>query len=120
LSTSEQLEGFLVRDRLEDLVMNSGGWDYLEPSGYWANRMPDGVKVVEKFLDEGNEDYGDSPHMQGHEGTCFVVVEFEGRFFRKTGSTDSYAHRSWDGRLREVKRGQVEVIKYQWVEETAK
>lgn len=102
----------------EDLILSFGSWDdwaeSCQRSG-WHDR----VGVVERFLDEGDETrerYYDSPHEQGHEGTCFIVFEVNGKYYRKTGITDSYANRNWNGKFREVTKGEVIVTKYEWKE----
>jgi hypothetical protein len=115
MSTSD-LESFVLRDKVEDAVIEAGGWENVAEGGYYSPGLPEGMTIIQRDLDEGREDYYDSPHSQGHEGVCFVVIEHEGRFFRKTGTTDSYARRNWGGPLREVKKGEVQVVKYEWVE----
>lgn len=100
------------QNAVEDLLLVDG-WEY------WAHTDMDGkVKVVERELDEGNPDGGwyESNHEQGHEGQIFIVFEVNGKFWRKDGTTDSYARRSWNGKFREVKRGEVKVTKYEWTE----
>lgn len=114
MSTSD-LKSFVLRDKVEDAVIEAGGWDAVASPGYYSKSLPRGMIVVESDLDEGNEDYYDSPHSQGHDGVCFVVIEHEGRFFRKTGSTDSYARRNWGGPFREVVKGEVQVVKFEWI-----
>jgi hypothetical protein len=110
------LESFVLRDLVEDAVIEAGGWENVADGGYWSAKLPADMRIVEKDLDEGRDDDSwDSPHGQGHEGVCFVVIEHEGRFFRKTGTTDSYARRNWGGPFREVKKGEVEVVKYEWM-----
>lgn len=112
MSTSE-LEGFRTRDELEDIIIGLGGFERVVETGYYAPTLPDTVRIVERELDEGDE-WGE--HPQGHEGVCFIVFEYKGRFFRKTGTTDSYANRNWGGKFREVKKGEVKVVTYDWVE----
>lgn len=96
---------------VEDLLLVDG-WEH------WAYSDGEGrVKVVERELDEGNPDgWYESNHEQGHEGQIFIVFEVNGKFWRKDGTTDSYANRSWDGKFREVKRGEVKITKYEWTE----
>lgn len=112
------LLGYKLRDQVEDYVFEAGGWEAVAGPSYYGSRLNSTVKVAEVHLDEGEPDgyggWGESAHAQGHEGTCFVVLEYQGRFFRMTGTTDSYANRSWDGKFREVKRGEVQVVKYEW------
>lgn len=119
MSTSD-LEGFLVRDELEDIIIEHGGFENVAEGGYWGAKLPDTIRIVERDLDEGDPDgyggWGESAHQQGHEGVCFVVFEYKNRFFRKSGTTDSYARRNWGGKFREVKKGEVAVVKYEWIE----
>jgi len=110
------LESFVLRDMVEDAVIDAGGWESVAEGGYYSPGLPEGMVIVQRDLDEGMEDYYDAPHSQGHEGVCFVVIEHQGRFFRKTGTTDSYARRNWGGTFREVKKGEVQVVKYEWTE----
>ena len=103
---------------VEDLILSFGPWDAWAES-YQRPGWHDRVGVVERFLDEGDETherYYDSPHEQGHEGTCFIVFEVNGKYYRKTGVTDSYANRNWNGKFREVTKGEVIVTKYEWKE----
>lgn len=117
-STAQQLESFVARDEVEDFVFEAGGWEAVANPGYYGRRLNSAVEVVETNLDEGDPDgyegWGESAHQQGHEGECFIVLKYNDRYFRKTGSTDSYATRSWNGKFREVTRGEVEVVKYEW------
>lgn len=102
---------------VEDLILSAGTWEAWA-DGYYGSTNGQ-VTVVERHLDEGDETherYYDSPHEQGHEGTCFIVFEVNGRYYRKTGTTDSYANRNWNGKFREVTKGEVQVIKYEWKE----
>lgn len=103
----------------EDLILGFGSWEAWA-SGYVSSSSSRGrASVVERFLDEGDETherYYDSPHEQGHEGTCFIVFEVDGRYYRKTGTTDSYASRNWNGKFREVTKGEILVTKYEWKE----
>jgi hypothetical protein len=103
---------------VEDLILSYGSWDAWGES-YMRSGWADRIRVAERFLDEGDETherYYDSPHEQGHEGTCFIVFEVDGKFYRKTGTTDSYANRNWNGKFREVTKGEVTVIRFQWKE----
>lgn len=99
---------------VEDLLLIDG-WEHW---AYVNTGVQGKIKVVERELDEGNPDGGwyESNHEQGHEGQIFIVFEVNGKFWRKDGTTDSYANRSWDGKFREVKRGEVKVTKYEWTE----
>lgn len=115
--TTIDLQGFQVRDELEDIIIDLGGFEAVANSGYYGPKLPNDVRIVEKHLDEGrDDDYWDSPHEQGHEGVCFIVFEYRDRYFRKTGTTDSYANRNWNGKFREVKKGEVQVVSYEWTE----
>lgn len=106
---------------VEDLILEWGSWEDWAGSGYYrSNPRPAAVKIAEIFLDEGDETherYYDSPHEQGHEGTCFIVFEVDGKYYRKTGVTDSYANRNWNGKFREVTKGEILVTKYEWKEQ---
>jgi hypothetical protein len=86
----------------------------------YNNESPDGyIKVVERELDESsydNDGYYDSGYPQGHEGQVFIVFEVNGKFWKKDGTNDSYGQRVWDGKFREVKKGEVMVTKYEWKE----
>jgi hypothetical protein len=110
----------MTQNEVEDLILSWGDWDaWGNNTGYGLGSRPSHVKLVEWYLDEGDETherYYDSPHEQGHEGTCFVVFEVDGRYWRKTGTTDSYANRNWNGKFREVQKGEVIITKYEWKE----
>jgi len=105
---------------VEDLILSYGSWDAWGEGYYKAAANSRGnIHIVERFLDEGDETherYYDSPHEQGHEGTCFIVFEVDGRYYRKLGETDSYANRNWNGKFREVTKGEILVTKYEWKE----
>lgn len=100
---------------VEELILQAGGWERFT---YYDDALGTQIKVVERELDEGDPEgrYYDSNHEQGHEGEIFIVFEVNGKFWRKEGTTDSYAKRSWDGKFREVQRGEVKVTKYEWTE----
>lgn len=105
----------LTQNEVEDLILKSGSWES------WANGYSEsykGIRVVERDLDEGDDrdSWYESPHEQGHEGNCYMVFEVDERYWRKTGVTDSYARRNWDGKFREVSKGEVIVTKYEWSE----
>lgn len=101
----------MTQNEVEDLILSVTSW---EGWGYRYNNHPD-IKVVESELDEGGEESWDGAHHdQGHEGVCFLVFEVDGRYWRKTGTTDSYASRTWDGKFREVSKGEVIVTRYEW------
>jgi hypothetical protein len=102
----------MTQNEVEDLILSFGSWES------WASAYVGhhNVAVVERELDEGDDDRYDSAHEQGHEGACYIVFKVDGRFWRKTGATDSYANRNWNGKFREVSKGEVLVTKYEWRE----
>lgn len=106
--------------QVEDLILGWGDWEsWANDSAYGLRTRPSEVTIVEVHLDEGDETlerYYDSAHEQGHEGTCFIVFEVDGKYYRKSGTTDSYANRNWNGKFREVKKGEILVTKYEWRE----
>lgn len=99
---------------VEDAILQQG-WAYY----CYSDASPDGnIQVVERELDESGYDdsYYDSGYPQGHEGNVFLVFEVNGKFWKKDGTNDSYGNRCWDGKFREVKKGEVVVTKYEWKE----
>jgi hypothetical protein len=89
------------------------GWEHF----VYANEAAEGfIKVIERELDEVPGDGWYESHPQGHEGNIYLVFEVNGKFWRKTGTTDSYGEREWDGTFREVTKGEVVVTKYEWKE----
>jgi hypothetical protein len=100
---------------VEDAIL-AFGWEHFT----YCNQTEDGyIKVVERELDESAYDdsgYYDSGYPQGHEGHVFIVFEVNGKFWKKDGTNDSYGNRCWDGKFRQVKRGEVIVTKYEWKE----
>lgn len=103
----------LTQNEVEDLILSKGGWEYWAETPY-TNQTE--IRVVERELDEGDDrdSWYESPHEQGHEGNCYIVFEVDGRYWRKTGETDSYANRQWVGKFREVAKGEILVTKYEW------
>lgn len=101
----------------EDQILAWGDWEaWADSNAYGAGTKPQLVKLVEWELDEVPGDGWYESHPQGHEGLCYLIFEVGGRFYRKTGTTDSYGRRSWDGKFREVTKGEVIVTKYEWKE----
>jgi len=100
---------------VEDLIL-ADGWEWYAYNNHGQHGK---IKVVERELDESsydNDGYYDSGYPQGHEGHVFIVFEVNGKFWKKDGTNDSYGHRVWDGKFREVKKGEVMVTKYEWKE----
>lgn len=97
---------------IEDAILELG-WEYFV---YSSQDETGKIKVVERELDEIPGDGWYESHPQGHEGDIYLVFEVNGKFWRKDGTTDSYGDRSWDGKFRQVTRGEVIVTKYEWKE----
>lgn len=79
--------------RLDELVL----WDGLtyRHDGYTMSLAGGVLKVVAKSIDFAEE--------QGEvERESFIIVEYNGKFFRKYGFVDSYGESNWKGTCKPV------------------
>lgn len=93
--------------------------DYYWPVGKEFTIGDYSASVVAKKVtyDSGEIDrdgYYDGELPQGSTFNCFVVLNVDGDYFKKTGTGDSYGEVSWDGELRPVTKTvkTVEVFEY--------
>jgi hypothetical protein len=106
----------LEQNQVEDLILENG-WEYYT---FYSESHDGKVRVVEVETDEPyyeDDGYYETGYPQGHEGKVFIVFEVDGRHWRKDGTNDSYGARSWDGKFREVTKGEILVTKYEWKEQ---
>lgn len=74
-------------------------------------------KVIDWFFDPMPDDYY-GEFSQGHEGDLYIIFEHKGtRYFKKSGTGDSYGSHSWDGPVVEVFPKEVQRIVYVYEEE---
>lgn len=95
---------------LYNKLIEMGGFDrftYGEPEV-----TVDGRSVRKVHYDSGDtvDSYG--YRGQGQTSTKFIILSWDGRFFRKEGTVDSYGDGAWDGKFYEVKPEPVEVTDY--------
>jgi len=82
-------------DRVIDWPSMVGDWTYKIGQAKTVDGLT--FKVVKKELDTGFDSYGTR-----QEGVVFVVLEVDGKYFRKDGIGDSYADIEWNGHFRQV------------------
>lgn len=87
----------------EDAMSECGydWWDLFNRSfSLWVNgfevKRLDAVKPDDSLMDL----YGEYP--QGYEGSMWMTFQIGNRFFRKSGTVDSYGNETWNGRFQEV------------------
>lgn len=97
------MDEFEVIKSVAKAVRAKGGWSYIENSvDVGESFTADGftAKVVARKTDPGFPANGyDGAYEQGTEFEAFIVVEVDGKFFKKTGTGDSCGDVSWDGDL---------------------
>jgi hypothetical protein len=95
---------------LRKWVENEGGWSIFESDsetyGYPVGKtfLVSGgeAKVAAKKVSYDSGDIDTSYYDELPQGTTFdtyVVIEYSGNFYKKSGSGDSYGEISWDGEL---------------------
>jgi hypothetical protein len=114
-------------NELGNWVRSKGGWSMFEgdtPSyGYPVGKefqiegKPATVVAKKVSYDSGDidrEGYYDNELPQGTTYAVYVVIQFAGGFFKKTGTADSYSEIAWDGELLPVtpKTKTIEVYDY--------
>ncbi len=102
-----------ANDDIEQL--NRVSWDSVEAvevgstwtSPFAFTAVPT-VKVVAKHLGPDYEDQG------REDESIWIVVEYNGKFFKKLGTVDSYGYREWDGYIREVRPTEKTITVYEF------
>lgn len=102
----------LAIQALRKWVEAKGGWDIFESDNssygfpvektFTVGNSLARVAAKKVTYDSGEIDrdgYYDSELPQGTTFNTFVVIEYAGSFFRKTGTGDSYNDISWNGEL---------------------
>ena len=105
---------FCVRCSLTDSLGRN--WDRVENQIQAGQKDFGDFKVIDWFFDPMPDDYY-GEFSQGHEGRLYIVFEYKGnRFFKKSGTGDSYGNHSWDGPVVEVFPKEVQRIVYVYEE----
>lgn len=104
-----------LRCAVYDVADVEGGWDKLERRINAGQRNFGEFTVIDWFFDPMPDHYY-GEFSQGHEGDLFVVLKHNGqeRFFRKTGTGDSYGDHYWTGSVKEVFPKKVEKVVYEY------
>lgn len=102
-----------TRDELEEEFHKTGWWNLA--SVYNRPQLPFEWKLTDSKTSRTDEEDSYGEYSQGSKEEVYLVLEVEGKFYRKTGTANSYGEILWDGIFREVEKKEKQEVTYEWV-----